>query len=161
VYALRIIGSIHDYNAHIPVVIGDWRRFSADTGNSTAFILALQVLPSLPLSKLRARLALVDVHSINMFVLRRRKTTSSIAADAVGSLRRTWTGSTISLRRRRLNQVDATLIHALETEGEVVLSTISTALGVLRDIACAFQAAPYAGAIAVVAVKVLEIREVR
>jgi hypothetical protein len=55
------------------------------------------------------------------------------------------------------------MIHAggtVSPEGEEeVLSTISTALGVLRDVAGALQTIPYAGAVAVVAVKVLEIRE--
>ena len=98
-----------------------------------------------------------------MLALRRRKTTSSSDADAGGSLRRTWTGNNRSLRRRRLNQDDATMINARGTdppEGEeAVISTISTALGVLRDVAGALQTVPYAGAVAVVAVKVLEIRE--
>jgi hypothetical protein len=96
--------------------------------------------------------------------LRRRKTTSTRGsdADAGGSLRRTWTGNNISLRRR-INQDDATMIHAGRMDSpegeEAVLSTISTALGVFRDVAGALQTVPYAGAIAGVAVKVLEIRE--
>jgi hypothetical protein len=100
-----------------------------------------------------------------MLALRRRKTTSTGGsdADAVGSLRRTWTGNSISLRRRRLDQDDATMIHARGTDSpegeEVAISTISMALGVLRDVAGALQTVPYAGAVAVVAVKVLEIRE--
>ena len=108
----------------------------------------------------------VDVNPVDMLTLRRRKTTSSSDADAGGSLRRTWTGSNVSLRlgRLRLNQVDATMIHVRGTDEpereEAVLSTISTALGVLRDVAGALQTIPYAGAVAVAAVKVLEIRDV-
>jgi hypothetical protein len=96
--------------------------------------------------------------------LKRREATSTQSSDADtgGSLRRTWTGNNISLRRRLLNQDDATLAQTRGTdspeEEEVVISTISTALGVLRDVAGALQTVPYAGAIAVVAVKVLEIR---
>jgi hypothetical protein len=55
------------------------------------------------------------------------------------------------------------MIHAERMDSpegeEAVLSTISTALGVLRDVAGALQTIPYAGAVAAVAVKVLEIRE--
>jgi predicted regulator of amino acid metabolism with ACT domain len=55
------------------------------------------------------------------------------------------------------------MVHAgrMDSPGgeEAVLSTVSTALGVLCDIAGALQTIPYAGAIAIVAVKVLEIRE--
>jgi hypothetical protein len=99
-----------------------------------------------------------------MLALRRRKTTSTRIsdADAGGLLRRRWT-SNISLRRSRLNQDDATMIHTRGTgspEGEeVFLSTILTALGVLRDVAGVLQTVPYAGAVTVVAMKVLEIRE--
>jgi hypothetical protein len=97
--------------------------------------------------------------------LRRRKTTSARGSDvdAGGSLRRTWTGNNISLRRRRINQDDANLIYAGKMDSpegeETVLLTISTALGVFRDVAGALQTVPYTGAIAGVAVKVLEIRE--
>jgi hypothetical protein len=92
-----------------------------------------------------------------MLALRRRKTTSNTDINAPGgNLGRALAG-TLRFSRR-----DVQIVVAREEtfdELEAAVSTVSTALGVLRDVAGALQSIPYIGAVAVVAVKVLEIRE--
>ena len=83
--------------------------------------------------------------------------TRSSDADADGSHRRSVSPR---LRRRHLNQIDVTARGTGSPEGEeAVISCISAALGVLRDVAGVLQTVPYSGAVAVVAVKVLEVRD--
>jgi hypothetical protein len=91
-------------------------------------------------------------------MLRRRRTTTNASNNVPGgSLRRTLTGI-LPVNRRDL-QIAVAPPRRDETI-EAAVSTISTTLSVLKDVAGASQNIPYVGAIAVAAVKVLEIREV-
>jgi hypothetical protein len=96
----------------------------------------------------------------SMLALRRRKTTSNpdtIAPE--GNLRRALTG-TLRVSRRGAQIARATPKRdEIIDELEAAVSTVSTALSLLRDLAGALQNIPYVGAVAVAAVRVLEIRE--
>jgi hypothetical protein len=88
--------------------------------------------------------------------IQRRNSASGPKPGTVDSLRRTSTGGSLRLGGTR-RQVET----ARRDQGEeAVLSTVSTALGLLRDVAGALQNIPYVGAVAVATVRVLEIREV-
>ena len=97
----------------------------------------------------------------NMLALRRRKTTSNPDTNALGgSLRRTLTGTLRLSRQDRQIAVATPRRDETHAELEAAVSTISTTLSVLKDVTGALQNMPYVGAVAVAAVKVLEIREV-
>jgi hypothetical protein len=88
---------------------------------------------------------------------RRRTTTNARNNVPGGSLRRTLTGN-LPVNRRDLQIAVAT--PRRDETLEAAVSTISTTLSVLKDVTGALQNIPYLGAVAVAAVKVLEIREV-
>jgi hypothetical protein len=95
-----------------------------------------------------------------MLALRRHKVTLNTDENAIdSSLWRTQTGTLRGIHRDLQIAAAPPRQDEIIIETEAVVSTVSTALNILGDIAGALQSIPYVGAVAIATVKVLEIRE--